>query len=460
MQQPRKITEYLEAVRQQIRWKRAQSPVLEEINNHITDQKNAFVSEGLNEEAATDKAITEMGDPIIVGEQLDRAHRPRPDWPLLVMTATMLLLGLAIQFFVGPNIPLGAWMFERQIVWAGISILVMFAAYFLDFTIIGKYPKVVFFALCAITLAFYLFTGGGRGTSTIYLLLLFPTAFAGFVYMMRNEGYGGLILCVLAFIIPVSRTIGNVTVFFLLWISCLIILTTAVKKGWFNVGKLFATLILAIQTAAVLSIPFFTTIVGKEYIWNKMRVMLNPSVDPLGYGYISAVIQRLLSHSQFIGQGSPIRGYGEYSALKLLPAANTDFLLTYLIYRFGWIVLIGIIAIFSVFIMRAIILCKKQKSVLGFLVSLAIISTFSAQFILYITSNLGFWHLDPLSLPLISYGGRALVTNMFLIGFLLSVFRTGDLVRDKAGVAVAKSSHFIQYNNGQIIIDLKINSIK
>ena len=77
MQQPSKITEYLETVRLQIRWKKAQSPVLEEINNHIIDQKDAFVSDGLNEEEATDKAIAEMGDPIVVGEQLDRTHRPR-----------------------------------------------------------------------------------------------------------------------------------------------------------------------------------------------------------------------------------------------------------------------------------------------------------------------------------------------------------------------------------------------
>ena len=447
MQQPSKITEYLDAVRQQIRWKKAQFSVLEEINNHITDQKNAFLSEGLNEEEATDKAIADMGDPIVVGEQLDRAHRPRPDWLLLVMTATMLIFGLAIQFFVRSNSPLGTWMFQNQIVWVGIAILVMFGAYFLDFTIIGKYPKVIFFVLCAITLASYDFIGGNRWISMIYLLLLFPTAFAGVVYMMRNEGYGGLILCGVTFIIPVYLTmiIGNVTVLFLLWTACLIILTAAVEKGWFNVGKLFATLILAIQTAVVLSTPFFMTMVGKEYIWNKMRVMINPSSDPIGYGYISVVIQRLLSHSQFIGQGFPISGYGGYSASQLLPAANSDFLLTYLIYRFGWIVFIGIIAIFSAFIIRAIILCKKQKGVLGFLVSLAIISTFSVQFIVYITSNLGFWRLDPLSLPLISYGGRALVTNMFLIGFLLSVFRTGNLVRDKAGVSVAKSSRFIHF---------------
>ncbi|EHQ90604.1 FtsW/RodA/SpoVE family cell cycle protein [Desulfosporosinus youngiae] len=458
MQKPDKVTEYLETVGQQIRWKRAQASVLEEIENHITDQKNAFITAGYDEEKATNMAIAEMGDPIVVGEELDRTHRPKPDWPLLFMTATMLLLGLAIQFFIGSHIPLGAWMFGRQIVWAGISLLLMFAAYFLDFTIIGKYPKFVFLALCTITLASYLFTGGGRGTSTIYLLLLFPTAFAGFVYSIRNKGCSGLILCGAAFIIPVYLTviINNLTVLVLLLTSCFIVLTAAVMKNWFNAGKLLAALILAVQILAALCTPFILKMAGKQYIWDKLLAALNPSLDPDGYGYISSLIQRLLSHSLLIGQGLPIADV-DYSVFRILPGANTDFLLTCLIYRFGWIVLIGIIAIFSVFIMRAIILCKKQKSVLGFLVSLAIISTFALQFLVYIAANLGFWRLDPMPLPLISYGGRALVINMFLIGFLLSVFRTGDLVRDKARVSAAK---FIQFNKGQIIIDLKNDFIK
>lgn len=184
--------------------------------------------------------------------------------------------------------------------------------------------------------------------------------------------------------------------------------------------------------------------------------MWNPAFDSTGSGYIGTVIQRFLSHSQFIGGGLPLSGFEKYTPLQLLPDVNTDFLVTYLIYRFGWIVLIGTIVLFLAFIIRALILCKQQKSVLGFLVSLAIISTFALQCVIYIASNSGFFFFSPLSLPLISYGGQALVINMCLIGLLLSVFRTGDLVRDKAGAAVGRSSRFIQYNKGQIIINLKI----
>ncbi len=142
----------------------------------------------------------------------------------------------------------------------------------------------------------------------------------------------------------------------------------------------------------------------------------------------------------------------------ILPEITTDYLLTYLIYCFGWIALLGIIVLFAAFIIRAAMLCQKQKSVLGFLTSTAIVATFSGQFVVYVASNLGFILFCPLSLPLISYGKLALVTNIFLIGLLLSVFRTGALVRDKAEMATARSNHFIQYDKGRIIIDLKNNT--
>ncbi len=465
MQPPDKIAGYLETVRQQIRWKRVQPIVLEEIENHITDQKNALLIEGVDEEMAIDQALTEMGDPVIVGEQLDHAHRPKPDWILLTLTGAMLLLGFAIQFFIDSTLD-GAWRLEQQMLWVGIALIVMLAAYFADFTIVGKYPKLAFFTLGAITLVFCFFTGEVKGAAryAIYPLLVFPTAFAGLVYNMRNKGYGGLILCGAAFVIPafLSMIVPNLTVLFLLGVSCLTILTATVLKGWFNVRKLSALLILFIPTAIVLPASFFMFIMSVGYRAERLRYVFNPSLDPTGMGYMGTAIQRILSHAQFIGVGKPMNYYdygvsvdaSNILAAHMLPAINTDYLLTYLTYRFGWIVLLGIIALFAVFIIRAIILCKKQKSVLGYLTSTAIVSTFAVQLIVYIASNLGFMLLSPLSLPLISYGKMALVTNMFLIGLLLSVFRTGTLVRDENESVAVKLKNFIQYENGRIIIDL------
>lgn len=461
MQQPDKVMEYLEIVRQQIRWKRAQPIVLGEIKDHITDLKDALLDGGLDEVTAIDKALTEMGDPVLVGEQLDYVHKPKPDWILFVLTGVMLILGSAAQGFIDSTLD-SAWTFAQQMVWGGIAITAMLSAYFADFTIIGKYPKLVFSLLCAITVVcFFTVTVRGIVSYAIYPLLLFPTAYAGLVYRMRNKGYGGLILCGAAFVVSALLfwTIPSLTALFLLGVSCLTILTVAVAKGWFNIRKLSAMLILCGSTAAVLTVLSFM-ILGEGNGAERVRVALNPSLDPNGMGYIGTAIQRILSHSQFIGSGMPINDYGvsvgasNILAARILPDCNTDFLLTYLTYQFGWITLLAIIALFAVFIIRSIRLCSKQKSVLGVLTCTAIISTFSVQLIVYIVSNLGILLLSPLSLPFISYGKIALVTNSFLIGLLLSVFRTGDLVSDNAETVTGRHNPFIHYDNGRIIIDL------
>jgi len=448
----------LETVRQQIRWKRAQTYVLEEIENHLADQKDAFQRDGFDEETATIKAIAEMGDPVVVGEQLDRTHRPKPDWPLLTMTAMLIILGLSLQFIMGTDINNGMEMFYRQATWAGLAVIVFLVAYFLDFTIVGKYSLIIYLLLIAITLGDYWFFGDmiiGYNTA-VYPLLLFPTIFAGLVCRMRNEGYWGLALCgasviVLVFLILL---IHNSTVLFLIGTSCIIILTVAIAKGWFNVRKLYALLMLYLSSAVIFSTMFFMMI-NQDYVRIRLQLALNPSLSPMGVGYMPTLIRKLLLHSQLFGEGLPVSDYGQYPIAKILPEINTDFLLTYLTYKFGWILFIGILLVFVAFIVRSVIISKRQKSVLSQLISLAIILTFAIQFLTFIASNLGFLLFGPVSLPLISYGGRALLINMCLIGFLLSIFRTGGLVSDNIGIAGIKSSRLIQYEDGKIIINLK-----
>lgn len=452
MQQPNKIAAYLETVRQQIRWKKAQPPVLEELENHLTDQKNAYISDGLDEETAINNAVAEMGDPVIVGEQLDRTHRPRPDWPLLIMTAILLILGLSIQFLIRSDIHNGTESFTKQVTWAAPAIIVLLMAYLLDFTIIGKYPKTIYLALMVITMASYWSYRYVIGSTAIYPLLLFPTAFAGFVYSKRNKGYGGLTISVVAVIVPVllALLIHNMTVLLLVGLSCLIILTVAIAKGWFNVSKLMALLILYLSTG-IASLILFLTLMSQAYFRDRLQVILNPLQGHTGW--VGTVIRSFLYHSRLVGEGLPVSGYG--SVFPLLSTANTNFLLTYMTYKFGWILFIGIMLLFAAFFVRSVIISQKQKSVLGQLVSLAVILTVAMEIFTYIIANLGFLLVGPISLPLISYGGRALVTNMCLIGFLLSTFRTGNLFKDN--VPVGKSNRLIKYENGKIIIDLKLN---
>ena len=87
------IREYLDTVQEQIRWKRARPVVVRELEQHLTDQRDAFLEEGSAPEEAERLAVEEMGDPVSAGTELDRVHRPKPQWGLLATTLALALLG-------------------------------------------------------------------------------------------------------------------------------------------------------------------------------------------------------------------------------------------------------------------------------------------------------------------------------------------------------------------------------
>ncbi|MEG1152550.1 MAG: hypothetical protein RSD67_06765, partial [Oscillospiraceae bacterium] len=65
------------------------------------------------------------------------------------------------------------------------------------------------------------------------------------------------------------------------------------------------------------------------------------------------------------------------------------------------------------------------------------------------------------SLPFISYGKSAFFINSILIGFMLSIFRTGEIFRDRSVATIEKrvdqNHSLFSYDNGKIIINLKRN---
>ena len=96
--------EYLSAVQKQIRWKRAQKVVLEELRQHIDDQVDTFISQGMNRQEAIQHAIVQMGDPVTVGLELDRIHRPKTDFGLVFLTIGLITIGILSSFLMNSSL--------------------------------------------------------------------------------------------------------------------------------------------------------------------------------------------------------------------------------------------------------------------------------------------------------------------------------------------------------------------
>ncbi len=442
-----KIQEYINSVCNQIKWKKSHVYISNELENHIIDQKNAFISQGLNGDKAIENAITEMGDPVGVGTNLDKIHKPKIEWGIIGLTFIALLLGLVIQFFVtkdtSPTI-------GKSIVYSIIGIAAMIVAYLTDYTVIAKHPIKLFFGFLAIVLAIGIISPPYQGRSFYpkFFLLLYPTIFTGIIYSMRHTGYLGIVVCGLfmgtSYITFSPFALYSTYVFYSL--LSLILLTISILMGWFNISKLKGVLLIYIPVIVTISYIY----INNPYIRIRLMNALNPNLDPRGSGWMSIMTKEIISNSKFIGEGlATSSGY-------MVPDIYTDSLLTYLIHRFGWISLIIIVSVLAFLMIKSFKLCLKQNSVLGSLVSLSVVLTISAEIIIYIAYNLGFQLIAPLTLPLISYGGTGIIINMFLIGIMLSVFKWGNLVNDN--VLVSKSNRFFSVNDGKVIIDFKFFS--
>ena len=360
------------------------------------------------------------------------AHHQYPDRPLLALVAGLFFLGQLLKFSLGQ--PGEA---EKQLLIAVLAVAVWCAAYFVGFTVLGKAPKLLFLALCAVTVAAFFFSRRSRGmpVDANYILLLFPAVYAGFVYGMRNKGYRAIVVCSLVFLFPLicALLVPNSGVFFLLVVSYLAITTAAVVKGWFQVKRKPALLLVFLPalffTGTWLLIELVTCGTGR------LGVVLHPALDPQGAGYVDTVTRQLISAARLVGKGRPVEGVAANEIAQALPGIRTDHLLTYVTYLFGWVALVAIAALFVAVIARAAVLCKRQKSPLAQLVAVAIITTQAAQVLLYVMTNLGFSLFQVLSLPLIAGGGLALVVNMLFMGLLFSALKTGTRQKRQCGTA-------------------------
>ena len=91
------IQEYLDQVKGQIRNKKARELTANELQAHIEDQAAAYENSGCSPEEAALMAVKEMGDPVQVGMELDRLHRPQFPTGMVCFIMLISLISIMVQ---------------------------------------------------------------------------------------------------------------------------------------------------------------------------------------------------------------------------------------------------------------------------------------------------------------------------------------------------------------------------
>jgi rod shape-determining protein rodA len=155
-----------------------------------------------------------------------------------------------------------------------------------------------------------------------------------------------------------------------------------------------------------------------EYQRNRIRVFLNPELDPFGAGY--HVIQSKIA----IGSGLLLgKGWmqGTQSQLNFLPENHTDFIFAVAGEEFGFIGVVVILLLYLILIWRGLTIALNAEDRFGMLLATGITGMYLFHVLVNIGMTAGIMPVTGVPLPFLSYGVSSLTTNMLLAGLLLNI---------------------------------------
>ena len=316
MAQYKTITEYLDTVSAQIRWKRVKPLVLSELEQHLSEQRDAFADEGHDD--AEYMAIEEMGDPVALGVELDRIHRPKPQNGLLALTLLFAVVcaGLRIGLTADWNycyLNINPVTTVLSVLLGGVALV---GGYFLDYTLLARHGKKVY--LGALLLGVLLFFVSPRINHIPhymrYVTACYPIVYAIWIQTCRNQGWRGLPRALFG-ILPLSAVcllIPSKWDFLLLVIVGCGLFLLATSKDWFGVGRV-KTMLTATAVFLPTTVMLVYQLVNSDLFMIRLDAFLHPERYPTGRGYSAMVTKTVLSGSQWLGQGqwdNPTYPYG------------------------------------------------------------------------------------------------------------------------------------------------------
>ena len=155
----------------------------------------------------------------------------------------------------------------------------------------------------------------------------------------------------------------------------------------------------------------------QEYQFLRIDTFLNPDSDPLGAGYHITQSKIALGSGGWTGRGFM---EGTQSRLNFLPEKHTDFIFTTIAEELGFIGTISILAIYVGITIFCLHSALRHKERFSSLLSLGLTVTFFLFFAVNMSMVMGLAPVVGVPLPLISYGGSAMIVLLGAFGLIQS----------------------------------------
>ncbi len=240
--------------------------------------------------------------------------------------------------------------------------------------------------------------------------LVFGAIALGMLYWANaNPGWLVLLVSPLAAAILYSLSIP-------LWIVWAVLMGVI---GWLTLPWRWVTSVVAIAVNigfGLLGQVFWHIL--KDYQKDRLIVFLSPEKYPLGAGYHLIQSRIAIGAGEFWGQGL---NQGTQTQLNFIPEQHTDFIFSSIGEELGFVGALCLLATFFLFCWRLQRVACQAPNNFGSLLAIGVLAMISFQVIVNISMTIGIAPVTGIPLPLISYGGSALITNFIAIGLVESV---------------------------------------
>ncbi len=130
---------FLMEVLRNIKSREAQEYIEKELNYHLNRSKSELISKGLSQDTAEEQAVKQMGNPSELGQQLNKLHRPKVDWMLLVLLLAALWMGLLPLLSIQGDYDFKLNIVTKQAIYILIGMATALIVMFLDYRKLKKW---------------------------------------------------------------------------------------------------------------------------------------------------------------------------------------------------------------------------------------------------------------------------------------------------------------------------------
>ena len=155
----------------------------------------------------------------------------------------------------------------------------------------------------------------------------------------------------------------------------------------------------------------------KDYQFRRIDTFIDPSLDPLGSGYHITQSKIALGSGGWTGRGFM---QGTQAQLDFLPEKHTDFIFTTLAEEFGFIGGISLLALYVLVVVFCVISAVSNTNRFASLLTLGVGLTFFLFFAVNMSMVMGLAPVVGVPLPLVSYGGSAMLVLLLAFGLMQS----------------------------------------